>query len=200
MILNNGNDNGAVIMVYTGNSAETIIETGIVSDVRFNSGRMDNVKYVVCCQNAAIEGATAPHNAAFLIGIVSGYSDPDSNGYRNITISDYATIIKRGAWYARKQTSHFFFSNLRQAKIRLGRYDFQPVGSMKPVKAKRASVMATGRGLRKVDKFPVGQPPVETETPQASISASLEGDIRASIAGKLGVKVSQVNVTITISI
>lgn len=184
-MLNNVDNNGGVIMVYTGNSPESIISNGFVARVRLNINRTENVKYVVCCQNAELDGATEPHNAAFLIGVISGFSDADSNGYRNILISEYATILKRNLWNVRKkEISHLFFPGLRQAKIRLGRHSFEPVGSppkglKKPSQALQAAPVAMKR---------------------QEVSTDMQIELRNFIANRLGVKASQVNVTVTIQI
>lgn len=182
-ILSNVDNNGGVIMIYTGSSPESIIASGVIPHVRFNMDRAADVKYVVCCQNAELDGATEPHNAAFLIGRVSDFSPPYSQGYRNIRISEYATILKRNVWNVKNpEISHLFFPGLRQAKVRLGRHTFQPIGS-------------APQGLRKTSQALRNQEPMKRQ----EIPADIRGDLRTFIANKLGVKVSQVNVTVTIS-
>ena len=196
------NDLGSVMMVYTGESPEQIIKSGVVTTpLPFNLNRSENCKYVVCCQNANVDGATEPHNAAFLIGIVTSSNDAERNGKMmgvSLNISHYVLITKRDAWYAKRNVSHFFFDSLTDAKIRLGRYDFTPI-SKTPVivTAKRPARITTGRGLVKRDKFPVEN---VSETEQEVVTPNMDSDFRAFIASRLNVKPSQVNVTVTISI
>ena len=202
---------GSVMMVFTGESPEQIIQSGVVTTpLPFNLVRSEGVKYVVCCQNANVDGATELHNSAFLIGIVDTCNAADRNGKLmgvSLNITHYVLISKRDAWYAKRNVSHFFFASLAEAKIRLGRYDFTPIVKQEKrpviVTAKRpkpamASRTVTGKGLVKRDKFPVDYSPETVET--EIVTPTMDSDFRSFIASKLGVKASQVNVTVTISI
>ena len=72
---------GSVMMVFTGELPEEIIANGdVTTPLPFNLMRAENTKYVVCCQNAMIEGATELHNSAFLIGIVTDCNAAEING------------------------------------------------------------------------------------------------------------------------
>lgn len=208
--MNNGA--GSVMMVFTGETPEQIIRNGVVTtQMPFDLLRSENVKYVVCCQDATIEGSTEPHNAAFLIGIVSETFTAERNGKLmgvSLGISHYVLVTKRDAWYPRRNVTHLFIRSLQDAKIRLGRYDFTPIEQAPKratiVTAKRpasamASRVATGKGLRKVEKFPVT---IDTEGEEIAedITNYDANDIRALVAKRLGLKPSQVNVTVTISI
>ena len=204
--MNNGI--GSVMMVYTGESPAEIIKSGVVTTpLPFNLMRADGCKYVICCQNANIDGATELHNSAFLIGIVTDSNEAETNGKMmgvSLNISHYVLISKPDVWYAKRQPSHFFFNSLAEAKIRLGRYDFTAIGktpvivTSKRSKPAMTSKTVTGKGLRKVDKFPVDNVP--EENPSEIVTPTMDSDFRSFIASKLGVKASQVNVTVTISI
>ena len=203
---------GSVMMVFTGESPEEIIRSGTVTTpLPFNLMRAENTKYVVCCQNAMIEGATELHNSAFLIGIVTDCNAAEINGRLmgvSLKISHYVLVSQPDKWYAKRNVSHFFFDSLKDAKMRLGRYDFTPiereVKRSMIVTAKRpapamATRVATGKGLRKVDKFPVTIDSEAEEIPE-EISNYDAADIRAMVAKRLGLKPSQVNVNVTITL
>ena len=202
---------GSVMMVFTGESPEEIIGSGTVTTpLPFNLMRAENTKYVVCCQNAMIEGATELHNSAFLIGIVTDCNAAEINGRFmgvSLKISHYVLVSQPDKWYAKRNVSHFFFNSLKDAKMRLGRYDFTPIerevnGDI--VTAKRpapamATRVATGKGLVKRDKFPVTIDSEAEEIPE-EISNYDANDIRAMVAKRLGLKPSQVNVNVTITL
>ena len=203
---------GSVMMVFTGELPEEIIRSGTVTtSLPFNLMRAENTKYVVCCQNAMIEGATELHNSAFLIGIVTDCNAAEINGRLmgvSLKISHYVLVSQPDKWYAKRNVSHFFFNSLKDAKMRLGRYDFTPiereVKRSMIVTAKRpapamATRVATGKGLVKRDKFPVTIDSEAEEIPE-EISNYDANDIRAMVAKRLGLKPSQVNVNVTITL
>ena len=213
---------GSVMMVFTGESPAQIIASGTVTTpLPFNLMRAENTKYVVCCQNAMIEGATELHNSAFLIGIVTDCNSAEINGRLmgvSLKISHYVLVSQPDKWYAKRNVSHFFFNSLKDAKMRLGRYDFTPIEKeMKrlmivtakrpaPAMATRMTTrVATGKGLVKRDKFPVANVP-ETEveivepTEQKVSRIIAESDIRYTLAKLLGVKPAQVSVTVSVTL
>jgi len=198
------NDFGSVMMIFTGESPAQIIKSGVVTTpLPFTLSRAEDCKYVVCCQDATVDGATEPHNAAFLIGIVTGSNAAERNGKLmgvSLNISHYVLITKRDAWYAKRNVSHFFFPSLAKARIRLGRYDFTPIvkQSTVPMRAAPAYAMAakSRKGLVKRGKLEAVQPiPDASSEPVKTFHGS---DLRNLISNALNVDSSKVSGTIKV--
>jgi hypothetical protein len=208
MVKING-DIGSVMMVYTGESPAQIIKSGVVTTaLPFKLIRAENVKYVVCCQNAMIDGATELHNSAFLIGIVRDCNAADRDGILmgvSLNISHYVLVSKPNQWYAKRNPSHFFFPSLAAARIRLGRYDFTPLvkQSTVPMRATPAYAMAakSRKGLVKRAKFDAAQTMPEAASEPVSVTerkAFQGSDLRRLIADALNVDTSKVSGTIKV--
>jgi len=201
------NDLGSVMMVYTGESPEQIIKSGVVTTaLPFKLTRAESVKYVVCCQNATVNGATEPHNSAFLIGIVRDCNATDNNGIMmgaSLNISHYVLMTKRNAWRAQRQTSHFFFPTLTDAQIRLGRYDFTPIArqSYKAAPSYAVAAKIVGKGLRKTGK-PVASgdasEAIAEPIGKAARKAFQGSDLRNLIADALNVDTSKISGSIKV--
>ena len=92
------------LAVFTGNSLDEILAVGGSASWVLNEKHAKRQHYLVCIRNAqSVDFSNhEPHGAAFLVGIIKDlrHVGHDAKGLKRwtIEISEYATILKEGAW------------------------------------------------------------------------------------------------------
>jgi len=122
-----------VVTVLTADSAETIIQQGGTGDWAADPAKVSKFPYVVCLRHGQKPNspADAVHNAAFLVGKISGVemtNKTDKLGRRRILIrfSEYAKV--NGARASdRRGTNPVWFADFESLHIDLEKLTFVPV-------------------------------------------------------------------------
>lgn len=131
-------DDDSVLVVFTAKSVDQILETGGTQSWVLNDKSMDGVGYVVCTRNSDHQYdeecgvRTEPHNAAFIVGKISGLKMVERRHDRNrylVEFSEYALVnvpnFRSGS--TRNPVTYSTVYQCRQNGIDLAKLDFQPV-------------------------------------------------------------------------
>jgi hypothetical protein len=126
-------DDQFAILVFTSETAETILSRGGTGDWVLSPKKAGTCKYVVCCRKVAWNNKKEgiAHRAAFLIGLIAGlHKKPDSENDRNqprflIELSEYTTFERAGVW--KEGRNPISYKNLKALDIDLRGLKFKPM-------------------------------------------------------------------------
>ena len=127
-----------ILVVFTAKTVDQILEAGGTQSWVLNQHSMRGVAYVVCTRNADSAHdeecgvRTEQHNAAFLVGKVSGMTKVDHRNDRDryrVNFSEYAMVIVLGFRDASTRNP-VTYSNMDQCKLNgleIDALDFKPM-------------------------------------------------------------------------
>lgn len=136
-------DDVGVLVVFTAKSVSQIFEHGGSQSWVLNEKSMRNVEYVVCTRNSDHQYdeecgvRTEDHNAAFLVGKVSGMKKVDNRHDRNrylIEFSEYALVKEANfrSGTSRNPVTYSDVGQCRQNGIDIVNLAFMPMPAAEP--------------------------------------------------------------------
>jgi hypothetical protein len=164
------------IAVFTGKSVERMLEEGGTSAWVLNPARAEEYDYVVCTRNVDWREGDEAHGSAFLVGKVSGVEKlPDERNRYLIRFGEYALTDLPNVWQGWRNPVRY--STLEELGIDLAKLEFRPMPQ--PTASTRTAAEAPEKG----DGAAVGP-------------STIIDQAKAGIAAALGLKPSQIEITI----
>lgn len=132
--MSGNNGKTGVVMIKTAEKQEDIISNGMLAvNIRLNLDRVNDCKYVICCQdNAEDSEELFTDSSGFLIGIIKD-TRRLPNGSSVIYLSEFATIYREDMWTKRHGIPLQYFASPTDCGMYAGRVNFKKLDAIETV-------------------------------------------------------------------